>query len=234
MGRDADFASRAGPSYAPRCLSSFRQITVRGGCFRRRSRIRKEGLRRFVAGAADHGSAGVSTRSIAPARYPVEAKHTGRQRGGTWQGAIRVFRGRHPCRRSAREPAVTDTRRAIPWTPGRTEGGAASRSSGRTGAPFRLDGGGRLLKKTRGKWRRPPAAARTRRERCLWKSPRYSPLRELATARRQAVQRGGPAALPAATSAINRKRSASRSRRDAETRREEGTVFLSPRFRASA
>jgi hypothetical protein len=32
---------------------------------------------------------------------PGGGEAEGRQRGGVWQGAIRVFRGRHPCRRSA-------------------------------------------------------------------------------------------------------------------------------------
>ena len=72
MGRDADFASRAGPSYAPRCLSSFRQITVRGECFVVGPGFGNEVLRRFVAGAADHGPAGgehpIHRRGTVPGR----------------------------------------------------------------------------------------------------------------------------------------------------------------------
>jgi hypothetical protein len=63
---------------------------------------------------------------------------------------------------------------------------------------------GRLLEKTRGRWRRRQGATRRRQERCLRKIPRYSPLRKLATARRWALPRDGSAALPATRSAMNR------------------------------
>jgi len=47
----------------------------------------------------------------------------------------------------------------------------------------------RIPQRTRGRWRRPLAAARRRREMCLWTIPRYSPSRERATARRHALPR---------------------------------------------
>jgi hypothetical protein len=47
--------------------------------------------RRFRCRAADPVSAGVSPRSVAPARCPVEAKWRVCRGGGMWQGAIRGF-----------------------------------------------------------------------------------------------------------------------------------------------
>jgi hypothetical protein len=103
-----------------------------------------------------------------------------------WQGAIRVFRGRHPRRRSI--PGASRHRypprdRVNSRTHERWSDVPVQRTHRRS---FRLEPRGRRLKKTRGRWRRPPAAARRRRERCLCRIPRYSPLRKLATARRQA------------------------------------------------
>jgi hypothetical protein len=121
-----------------------------------------------------------------------------------WQGAIRVFRGRHQCRRSApnasrhryppRDLVNSRTARKVEATaPGPAD---ATRRSLR----HNVQAGS--WKKTRGRWRRRQGAARTRRERCLWKIPRYSPLRELATARRQTLPREEPAAWSATRSAM--------------------------------
>jgi hypothetical protein len=144
----------------------------------------------FAAGAADHASAGV-------ARGP-SLRHGARWRrsGGSAEG--RGVAGGHPrflrepqCRRSVpgasrhRSPSrdLVDSRTA-------RKVDATFRSGGRTGAPP-----GSTARQAPGKDARQveasAGAARTRRERCLRKIPRYSPLRKLATARRRALPRDG-------------------------------------------
>jgi hypothetical protein len=113
----------------------------------------------------------------------------GRQRGGDVAGGHPRFLGEAQCRRSApgasrhRSPPrdLVDSRTAR-WVE------VPVPSGGRTDAPAGLNG-------EAGSWKRRAAGGgvgrvqRVRRERCLRKVPRYSPLRELATARRQALPR---------------------------------------------
>jgi hypothetical protein len=107
----------------------------------------------FVAGAADH--VGRGEHSIhRTGTVPGAGEAEGRQRGGVWQGAIRVFRGRHNAAGAPREPAVTNTRRAISWTPGRHERGRQRSRSAAAPALPPAQRRGRLLEKTRGRWRR--------------------------------------------------------------------------------
>jgi hypothetical protein len=117
-------------------------------------------------------------------------------------GAIRLFRGRHPRRRSI--PGASRHRypprdRVNSRTHERWSDVPVQRTHRRS-LPARA--GGRRLKKTRGRWRRPPAAARRQRERCPCRIPRYSPLRKLATARRQASRDDGLVVLSATKSAL--------------------------------
>jgi hypothetical protein len=72
--------------------------------------------------------------------------------------------------------------------PDRTIGGETSPAPADARVLPRLHGGAGSGK-TRSRWRRRQAAAGARRERCLWKIPRYAPSRKPATARRQAPQR---------------------------------------------
>jgi hypothetical protein len=132
-----------------------------------------------VAGACDGTTAGFAARRTPRRRLQPDLRRTNFE-GGT------IPPGASP------EPVVTDTRRAISWTPGPHERWRQRPGLADAPAPPPARRRGRLLEKTRGRWRRRQGAARTRRERCLRKIPRYSPLRELATARRQALPRNGP------------------------------------------
>jgi hypothetical protein len=117
-----------------------------------------------------------------------------RERNGNAAGGHPHFLGRHLSRRSA---AGARRHRYPPrdLVDSRTAREATSRSGGRTGAPS-----GATVRQAPPKdarqveWRR--TAARAGRERCLWKNRRYSPLRELATTRRQALPRDGRVASP--------------------------------------
>jgi hypothetical protein len=157
----------------------------------------------LLQGRADHASAGVGTRSIAPARCPMEAKRRVGTGVGCGRGPSAFFEGDTNAvgaPRSQPSPIPAARSRGLP---DRTKGGGdvPVRRTHRRSPPAHRRG--RFLEKTRGRWRRRQGAARGRRERCLRKIPRYSPLRELATARRQALPRDGPAALPATQSAVN-------------------------------
>jgi hypothetical protein len=152
-------------------------------------------LRRFRCRAADPVSAGVSTRSVAPARCTVEAKWRVGRGVGCGRGHPRFLReAPMPPERPRGQPSPIPAARSRELSR-RTKGGGNAPSGGRTGAPASATAR-QAPEKTRGRWRHRQGAARTRRERCLRKIPRYSPLRELATARRQVFPCDGPAARP--------------------------------------
>jgi|GEM_PF-5854775 len=142
-----------------------------------------------VAGACDSTTAGCTLDDAARCR-----RSGGSAEGWDVAGGHPRFSGRYHCRRSApeaghhryppRDPVNSRTARIAGQRPGHADGTGALRGSTARQAPAKdarqVEAGGRLQG--------------VRRERCLWRIPRYSPLRELATARRQALARDGTTA----------------------------------------
>ena len=144
-----------------------------------------------VAGAADHGSAG--DEHPIPRRGTVTGQAKRRVGGGVGcgRGPSAFFAGGTHAAGAPREPAATDIRRAISWRFGRTEGGT---SPGPADAPALPAGS--TAGQARGKDARQVEASASCGAYAAGKVSariqRYSPLRELATARRQALPHDGP------------------------------------------
>jgi hypothetical protein len=117
---------------------------------------------------------------------PAAGEAKGRQRGGDVAGSHPRFLREAPMPSGAPQASrhrypprdLASSRTADRW---RRHPGLADTPTLPPAQPC-----GRPLEKTRSRWRRRRAEARLRGERCIWKNPRYKPLRKPATARRLA------------------------------------------------